>query len=293
MDDTGKLSWGVEVEPPEDMDGIDYNIDPRMRIWKSMTGEGQDKETLKAEEDLDNLHHPSMADLEVQIQNQAALPVVDDQVDVPMKNYQGPEEDRDDIYHPVFSAVDSEEPEQQWDDIYQAREKVGRYPTPLMAKAAAEFPVAHSEPERDEDELYHEDAHSSPVGTELQADEVKVDRVVRVHLQPEEDLDDLYHKDVLQPVPYHIYPEAAAPVDVPSYRTYSEPEEDLDDLYHRWSSVEIPLISNQTELQHCVFMIKTLLFHQSKTLFFIYLNRCTVEHRKSTKNTNLIHKHEI
>lgn len=248
MDDTGKLSWGVEVEPPEDMDSTDYNIDPRMRIWKSMTGEGQDKETVKAEEDLDDLNHPSVADLlKVQIQNPAADDQVDPlQEDVHMKNYQGPEEDRDDIYHPDFSAVDSEEPEQDWDD--HAREELGGNLTPLMAnyKAAAEVPVAHSKPERDDDKLYHQDAHSSPVGTELLAREVKADSAVRVHLQPEEDLDELYHRDVLQPVPYHVDQKAAAPVDAPSHRTYSEPEEDLDDLYHRWCSVEIPLISNQS-----------------------------------------------
>lgn len=245
MDDTGKMSWGVEVEPPEDMDTTDYNIDPRMRIWKSMTGERQDKETVKAEEDLDDLNHPSMAELlKVQIQNLAAFPGAEDQVDpwqedADMKNHQFPEEDRDDIYHPVFSAVDSEEPEQ--DDIYQAREELGGNLDPVLAdKAAAEVPVAHSKPEWDEDELYHQDVRSSPVGTELMAREVKADSEVRVHLQPEEDLDDMHHKDFLQPVLYHVDPEAA--VDVPSHRTYSEPEEDLDDLYHRWCSVEIPLI---------------------------------------------------
>lgn len=229
MDDTGKMSWGVEVEPPEDMDSTDYNIDPRMRIWKSMTGEGQDKETVKAEEDLDDLNHPSMADLQNPADDQVDLL----QEDVHMKNYQEPEEDRDDIYHPVFSAADSEEPEQDWDDIYQAREELGGN-LPLIAdyNAAAEVPVAHSEPERDEDELYHQDTHSPPVATELMAREVKADSAVRVHLQPEEDLDELYHRDYLQPVPYHVDPEAAAPVDVPSHWTYSEPEEDLDDLYH-------------------------------------------------------------
>ncbi|XP_044070641.1 uncharacterized protein si:ch211-217g15.3 [Siniperca chuatsi] len=236
IDDNGKMSWGVEVEPPEDMDETHYDIDPRMMIWKSMAGSGKDKQPLKAEEDLDELYHPSMADLlNVQIHNLDALPAADiqaepSQEDANSKYNQEPEEDKDDIDHSVFSKVASEEPEQDWDKVYhKAREELDVYLAPLVAgyKAGAEVRVAHSEPEKDEDELYHRHDRHSPVQME------PLKREVRVHLQPEEDMDDLYHNDLLKPIPYQGDTKAAAPVDLPSQRKHSEPEEDLDDLYHQ------------------------------------------------------------
>lgn len=219
------MSWGVEVEPPEDMDDTDFNIDPRMKIWKGMTGSEEDKQLKDgegAEEDLDELHHLSMADLlKVQIQKLGALPVPDIQVD-PLQE----------------SEVDSEEPEQDQDEVYRkVMEELGGYLAPLMAdyKAGAEVRVAHSEPEKDEDEVHHHDDLYSPVQIEPLGSEVRGESEVRVRLQPEEDRDDLYHKDVLQPIPYQGDTEAAAPVYVPSQRKHSEPEEDLDHLYHKWS----------------------------------------------------------
>ena len=40
-----------EVEPPEDMDVTDYDINPNMAIWKNMRGNGQEEKYLKAEKD--------------------------------------------------------------------------------------------------------------------------------------------------------------------------------------------------------------------------------------------------
>ncbi|XP_018543759.1 uncharacterized protein si:ch211-217g15.3 [Lates calcarifer] len=236
IDDKGKMSWGMEVEPPEDTDETHYDIDPHMMIWKSMTGGEQ---PLKAEVDLDELHHPSVADiLKVQIQNMDVLPA-----DIPAEpvkedagvKYNEPEEDRDDIDHPVFSEVSPEEPEQDWDEVYRkAREELDEYLVPLIAKyqADTEIRVAHSEPEKDEDGLYHHDDQPSPVQMEPLRREVTGESEVRVHLQPEEDMDDLYHRDPLQPIPYQDHADPAVPVDLLSQRRHSEPEEDLDHLYH-------------------------------------------------------------
>ncbi|XP_049927753.1 uncharacterized protein si:ch211-217g15.3 [Epinephelus moara] len=238
IDDKGRMSWGVEVEPPQDMDETDYDIDPSMMIWKSMAGTGWDKQPLKAEEDLDELHHPSMADLlKVQIQNLDTLPAADIQAqpwqeDADVKSNQEPEEDKDDIDHPGFSEVALNEPEQDWDEVYhKAREQLDGYLAPLRAeyKAEAESRISHSEPEKDEDALYHHDVQGSPVQMEPLRPEVVAESKARLHLQPEEDMDDVYHRDLPELIPDH---EAAAPVYLPSERKHSEPEEDLDHLYH-------------------------------------------------------------
>jgi len=217
VDATGKMSLKVEVEPPEDMDETQYVIDPNMMIWKKMTGTGQEKQPLKPEEDLDELHHPSVADLlKVQTHNLDALPAADVQSEPSQENANTgynhtPEEDRDDIDHPVFRNVALEEPEQDWDEIYhKANEELDAYLAPLVAEYKS--------------------------GTEHRAPYPELSKLlrreVRVHLQPEEDMDDLYHADVQQPIPHQGDAKAAAPADQPSQRKYSEPEEDLDDLYH-------------------------------------------------------------
>ncbi|XP_054456369.1 uncharacterized protein si:ch211-217g15.3 [Anoplopoma fimbria] len=242
LDDKGRMSWGVEVEPPEDMDETQYDIDPRMMIRKSMTAGGEDKKPLKAEEDMDELYHPSMVDLlNGQIQSLDALPAADIRTEpwqeyANMKNHQQPEEDKDDVDHPGFSMVDPDEPEQDWDEVYnKAREELDVYLAPLMSGyiAGAEVRVAHSEPEKDEDELYHHDDQGSPVQMELLSREVMGESEVRVHLQPEEDMDDLYHKDPLKLNTHQDDAKAGAPVYLPFQRKHSEPEEDLDDLYHQ------------------------------------------------------------
>ena len=203
MDDEGKMSWGVEVEPPEDLDETHYEFDPSMKIWQSMAGR---ERPPKAEEDLDELHHPSMEDL-LKVPNQDVQPVAD-------MSYDEPEEDRDNIDHPVLSEVASQEAEQ------------------VQYKAGAWASVAHSEPEEDKDELYHRDDQNFFVQVEPLRLEVIGENKVRLHLQPEEDKDDLYHKEQLQPAPYQYAAESGAPVDLPYQRKHSEPEEDLDDLYH-------------------------------------------------------------
>ncbi|KAG7236342.1 hypothetical protein INR49_001039 [Caranx melampygus] len=233
IDDNGKMSWTVVVEPPEDLDETGYDVDPNMLIWKSMVGKQQDKPPLMAEEDFDKLNHPSMADLlRVQIQNQDFQSAADIQAELtqekPNMKYEEPEEDRDDVDHPVLSEV-AEEPEENSEEAYnKAREALMRYLAPLTAEY-----VRLSDPERDEDDLYHHDDQPSPVQMELLQREVREGSEVRVHLQPEEDMDNMYHQDLLLPIPYQDDAAAAAPLDLPSERKHSEPEEDLDALYHQ------------------------------------------------------------
>ncbi|KAM7408808.1 hypothetical protein PAMA_002501 [Pampus argenteus] len=194
----GKVSWEVEVEPPQNMDETLYNIDPNMMIWKSMTGSGQQKHHLKAEEDLDELHHPSVADL-LKLQNHDFAADIQSeplQEAANTKYNQVPEEDKDDINHPDFSNVVSDETEQDHKARYELQQ-------------------------------YHHDRPHSPVQMEPQRHEA------RVHLQPEEDRDDFYHAGLQQPIAFQHQAEAAAPADWSSERKHSEPEEDRDDLYHR------------------------------------------------------------
>lgn len=180
-DEKGKMSWGTEVEPPEDMDNTDYIIDPHMRIWKSMTGSGQDKKTLKAEEDLDELHHPSMTDLTIQIQKQGSFPDADAPAellqDVNMQHNLKAEEDRDDIDHPAFTEMDSEEPGQDWGEVIANDQSKTR---------------VHLLAEEDMDDLYHNNA---PQLIPYQKGDASLDvQSQRKHSEPETDLDHLYHK---------------------------------------------------------------------------------------------------
>lgn len=145
------------------------------------------------------------------------------------------EEDKEEVdMDAVLGEVNSEEPEQDWDDVYRKHSKgLLQYLAPLRADYNADelVRIFYSEPEKDEDEVYHRDNHYSEVQTESEQ-EIGEDKAARVYLQPEEDKDDLYHKDVEQLL-FQIDPIAAAPIDVPSQRKHSKPEEDRDHLYHR------------------------------------------------------------
>lgn len=145
------------------------------------------------------------------------------------------EEDKEEVdMDAVLGEVDSEEPEQDWDDVSRKhRKELLQYLAPLRAdyKADELVRIFYSEPKKDEDEVYHRDDHDSEVQTESEQ-EVGEDMAARLYLQPEEDKDHLYHRDVKQLL-YQIEPIAAAPVDAPSQRKHSKPEEDRDHLYHR------------------------------------------------------------
>ncbi|XP_014883557.1 uncharacterized protein LOC106944805 [Poecilia latipinna] len=177
IDDKGKLSWGAEVEPPEDMDRIEYEVDPRMRIWNS----GQEKHYLKPEEDLDEIYHPSIVELQAQVREfgyQAQGKEDDQHSPAQMEQvvYLQPEEDMDDTYHkePLLPALQRDvaeaaapvdlpsqrkytEPEEDLDDLYHRR-----FDMPVLQQKVAEAPVdipsqrKYTKPEEDLDGLYHQ-----------------------------------------------------------------------------------------------------------------------------------------
>lgn len=232
------MSWSVQVEPPQDMDEAEYDIDPRMILWQHVTGTRQDRQPLKAEEDLDVLYHSSMSDL---LQNINTYPATDIQSDTLQEDtntrYDHREEnDIDDIAHSFSGKMAPGKPNQDWDEM---RKVLEGYLAPSVAKSNTGTGVhkAHTEPEGDEDDMYHKDSNS-PVQIEKLQHEAREETVVMIHLQPEEDMDDLYHED-LQLIPYHGDADAAMPVLRPSLRICNEPEEDLDALHHQW-----PLINN-------------------------------------------------
>lgn len=164
------MSWGIEVEPPEDLDKTHYDVDPSMKIWKSMTGDSEGSQHMKAEVDLDELYHPSVADLlKVQPKNMDDLPNEEVQ----------------------------EEEEPEWDED-KAREVLAKYMAPLMAdyQRGAEVPALYSEPEEDMDDVYHKD---HPELLPYQHDAAPAAALVdlpsqKKYSEPEEDQDDIYHQ---------------------------------------------------------------------------------------------------
>ncbi|XP_033835609.1 uncharacterized protein si:ch211-217g15.3 [Periophthalmus magnuspinnatus] len=222
IDDKGMASWGVEVEPPEDMDETSFDIDPSMKIWKSVENEG--KQYQMAEEDLDDLQHPSTKDLvKVYEENiQDALPAAE----VPVKDVTSNEET--DLEHRRYT-----EPEEDWDELYHSEPQLDEYLAPLVVGFQG-YPVVrpvHSEPEKDEDHLYHADVDSSMQLIPLEP-EIMAENQARLYLEPEEDMDHIYHKDVPEMTPFNSELQPAV-VDWPTQKKHTEPEEDLDAIYHQ------------------------------------------------------------
>lgn len=192
----------VEAEPPQKAD-VRYDIDPSMKIWKSMTGL-----------DKDELSH--------QAQSLDSLPVDDthaELLDEGKRLHLEPEEDRDHINHPNFINIAPEQPERDWDEVYH---KGSHKPEPR---------VAYLEPETDKDDLYHRDdqLYLPPARHQMESPPGEA----RLHLHPEEDKDALYHGDVPELTPHQDDPKADPLIFSPSQRKYSEPEEDRDGLYHQ------------------------------------------------------------
>ncbi|XP_061693053.1 uncharacterized protein si:ch211-217g15.3 [Syngnathoides biaculeatus] len=171
VDAKEKMALSVEVEPPEDTDQTDDDIEPEMKIWEDVAAQ----HIPLAEADLDDVQHPSLQKL---------------------------------------LAEDEDEPEQDWDEVYQKiRAELDGYLAPLTAEYKMMAQRARLEPKE-------------TVPLEL----------VRRHLEPEVDLDDWYHPDVQSRFPsYHenYDDNVAAPFEWKSDKNYDQPEEDLDHLYHR------------------------------------------------------------
>ncbi|XP_047459954.1 uncharacterized protein si:ch211-217g15.3 [Mugil cephalus] len=216
LHDKGKMSWGIQVEPPEDMDEAHFDIDPRMRIWRRVVESTLKQQPRKPEEDLDELFHPSVEKL---LQNLPEANVAEEmsQGEAEMKKSDAPVEDKDDIDHPAVSEVAQEDPKQVWDED-KARQFLSPFMSPLLARGRANMGL------RGPFALMEQMRHR-----------MRGEGEVRVHLEPEVDMDDVYHKEPHMPVVYQEQSEvkAADSVDLPSQQKYSEPEEDMDHLYHQ------------------------------------------------------------
>ncbi|XP_011482807.2 uncharacterized protein LOC101170700 isoform X3 [Oryzias latipes] len=209
--DKGEPSQRVEVEPPEDMDKIHYDVAPRMRIWKSVRDGELDKQPVRPKEGLDELHLTSVSEINiVQIQK------LDPPSNIPIKVFQGdakfkPVGDEDGIDRPVFRDVVVKKPEADMDEIYHKmkNEVAAGHLGPLVAKNNLD--AASHRPETNVDQNQR-----------------------TVHLEPEEDMDAVYHKKTFIPALHQKNTKpAAAPVHMPSQRRHAEPEEDMDAVYHR------------------------------------------------------------
>ncbi|XP_051774042.1 uncharacterized protein si:ch211-217g15.3 [Ctenopharyngodon idella] len=167
----GKIILGMkEVEPPQDMDITDFDIDPNMLIWKAVKEEIQQKYN-RPEEDKDALYHPFdiKHPADPKQHENYFQPLRHDQV----QKYDKPEEDRDGLYHGMFGVA--VEPMRGEKDV------IGGNARPI-----------YSSPEEDKDDLYHADlkGHQS----DQQAMNIFPVHPKRVHTEPEVDLDELYHK---------------------------------------------------------------------------------------------------
>ncbi|XP_062319730.1 uncharacterized protein si:ch211-217g15.3 isoform X1 [Osmerus eperlanus] len=253
----GKMPLGLrEVEPPEDMDVTDYDINPDMAIWKNMRGNGQEEKYLKAEKDSDDLYHPSMEQSQM-ADILGAWPQPEDtfsREDVQaepleegdnLEYYQEAEVDQDAMSHTFSDEVDPKEPEVDWDEVYHPGTKEGgdgayQVVVPLQEELiprGGDFHRVHTVPEEDMDDIYHGDRSThTQVDLLPKAAEVQDQSKVIKNKQPEEDRDDIYHADPPASVPHHRVADtpvaALLPYDQAVQRKHTQPEEDLDHLYH-------------------------------------------------------------
>ncbi|XP_036430568.1 uncharacterized protein si:ch211-217g15.3 [Colossoma macropomum] len=162
-----KMTFGLkEVEPLEDLDLTDADIDPGMLIWKAVKQFRQQKYD-KPEEDKDMLYHPSelragKLDRDVQLQSYGKA-----------RLYEEPEQDMDELYH--------SEPEKLVGELKDKAEE-----------AEPSEKLMYMSPEEDKDDLYH--GHI-PSGSVLEAPVVQAfdNKLKIVYKEPEKDLDKLYH----------------------------------------------------------------------------------------------------
>ncbi|KAI4874630.1 hypothetical protein NFI96_009031 [Prochilodus magdalenae] len=177
-----KMTLGLkEVEPPEQQDLTDTDIDPSMLIWKAVKQIRQQKYD-KAEEDKDKLYHPPGAKLTAG--NEQPYRNIQPQFHVRARLYQEPEQDVDHRYHAgpeklVRVMLHNEKLVQIGaKDKGEAEEQSGR--------------LTHLSPEEDKDGLYH--GHI-PSGSVLEAPVMQAfgNKPKMVYTEPEEDLDKFYH----------------------------------------------------------------------------------------------------
>lgn len=186
-----KLPLGLkEVEPPEDMDVPEMDIDPSMLIWKAVQesrrraieeSRANAHAHMMPEEDHDASYHLTEAQL---IQGQQPAQGAPVPAFIPETNpkYDQAEPDMDKVYHnfpdPASQwVVEEGGPLEQEQGIPGTRR--GRY----------------DQAEVDLDDLYHGNMGQGPAETQVQEDMDDMSMLGhRGYAVPEEDLDDLYHK---------------------------------------------------------------------------------------------------
>nr|XP_055026591.1 uncharacterized protein si:ch211-217g15.3 [Misgurnus anguillicaudatus] len=170
----GKIMLGMkEVEPLEDMDNTDYDIDPSMSIYKVVKDEVRQKYN-RPEEDKDAIYHPFELKLPADSKQSGSFPQPHDQV----RSYDKPEEDRDDLYHGVFDIIGDEQPMGVVKDAQVNRDNV----RPMYLS-----------PEEDKDHLYHPDLRGQQPDQHAPLNMYPIHHK-KVHTEPEIDLDGVYHQ---------------------------------------------------------------------------------------------------
>lgn len=161
-----------EVEPPEDMDITDFDIDPSMSIWKVVKDEVRQKYN-RPEEDKDAIYHPFELKLPADSKQPGTFLQPHDQV----RSYDKPEEDRDNLYHGTFDII-GEEPMGVEKDAQVNRDN---------------FKPIYLSPEEDKDDLYHPDFRGQQPDQHAPLNMFPI-HLKRVHTEPEIDLDGVYHQ---------------------------------------------------------------------------------------------------
>ncbi|XP_031434923.1 uncharacterized protein si:ch211-217g15.3 [Clupea harengus] len=183
-----KLPLGLkEVEPPQDMDVADFDIDPSMLIWKAVMESRrraiQESRThVMLAKDHGARYHHAEAQLAQALQpDDAPLPPADPE---PGMRYHQAEPDMDEVYH---GFPDPAGPADRW--VAEDRDPM------TQEHGAEDWRGSYDRAELDLDEIYHGDMGQSQVETQLEPaqDDSAVPRQKERSL-PEEDLDDLYHK---------------------------------------------------------------------------------------------------
>ncbi|XP_053357296.1 uncharacterized protein si:ch211-217g15.3 [Clarias gariepinus] len=168
-----KIILGLkEVEPVEQQDLEEINIDPHMAIWKAMKQFRQQKYN-KPEEDKDKFYHPSKVQHLPGSEQVGAFHETQSYIQGQL--YQEAEKDLDDVHHNIQGLVNYADLSEKVPD---KTEVVG------LHKASV-----YMTPEEDKDGLYHgvltDQVFHVPV--------IRGDLSKKVYTEPEEDKDQIFH----------------------------------------------------------------------------------------------------
>ncbi|XP_057703502.1 uncharacterized protein si:ch211-217g15.3 [Corythoichthys intestinalis] len=157
-----KMPINVEVEPPEDMDETDFDIDPKMKIW-----EEKEKQASVAEADRDDVHHPSVKNSPAEVE----------------------EQDLDAVYQKARAEV------VRYLAPLTVEYKMKLQHVQLEPEDNAAHVRRHLKPEVDMDDVYHPDVQSLIPSYQDDNDAASLDWSSDRHYdKPEEDLDHIYHR---------------------------------------------------------------------------------------------------